>query len=267
MTSEWKETISENGDKYYYNESTNETKWEAPENFEPAVPPVPSRSAPVYSPDSESTPTPLVHSTTTTTTVTTDTATKAPASTTSNLPEKVTTGENCQCCPPALQPCCNASCGTWQKRLRISTTVSLLVIFIEELLIGVLFLIFFDSGVAQALLDDVSEAEETTCGPVASGQSLPRFYVAAGLLWALGVSFLSFHRGRKFVTFRGFGPPSTQHGLQIKLFFLCCMIANGAYSIYALGLPLLLLEVIPAGLMLACVLVDSWRTSDKKNTL
>jgi hypothetical protein len=41
---------------------------------------------------------------------------------------------------------------------------------IEEVLIGVLFLIFFDSGVSRDLMPDVAEINYGACSGIASGQ-------------------------------------------------------------------------------------------------
>jgi len=267
MAHQWKETISENGDKYYYNESTNETRWEPPaEGFEPAnnstITPPTTNETPTYLPDEQH------HPVQTTTISRSNTLPKSTP--TSNNPVSIphstvnTNNGSCSCCPPVCQPCCARACGDWHKRLKISVAIALFGILVEEILIGILFLLYFDSGVSRSFMSDVPEINYGICSDIASQLAFPRFYVAAGMIWALGISFLSFHKTKRFVTFRGFNPPGTQHALQIKVFFLLCMIAHGAYSLYALGLPLLILEVLPPAMILVCVVIDSWRIQEKK---
>jgi len=72
-------------------------------------------------------------------------------------------------------------------------------LILEEILLGVMLLLFIDSGAGRFFLDSILEENYGACATIGSGMALSRFYVAAGLTWGLCVAFLSFHKVCLFV--------------------------------------------------------------------
>lgn len=78
----------------------------------------------------------------------------------------------CTCCPGPIQPCCSVCCGTWRKRLKVSVAVLLMGLILEEILLGVLLLLFIDSGAGRFFLDSILEERFGACATIGSGMGM-----------------------------------------------------------------------------------------------
>lgn len=82
-----------------------------------------------------------------------------------------------------------------------------------------------------------SQAEATKV--LAANQGLYNGFLAAGLLWGL------FH-------------PSMLMGLQIKIFFLSCVLVAGVYGGYSVGKKILFIQALPAAVALLLLLISGF---------
>lgn len=76
---------------------------------------------------------------------------------------------------------------------------------------------------------------------LAANQGLYNGFLSAGLIW-------------------GVLHPEAQFGLQIKIFFFCCVIVAGLYGALTVGKKILFIQAMPAfiGLVIACALKFSY---------
>ena len=82
-----------------------------------------------------------------------------------------------------------------------------------------------------------SQAQAQTTAILAANQGLYNGFLAAGLVWAVA-------------------HPSPEFSLQLKLFFLGCVIVAGLYGAYSVGKKILWVQALPAALAMALALLD-----------
>jgi len=127
-------------------------------------------------------------------------------------------------------------------------------------------LFLFNSSIGATFYSDVPGSILDNCSAWVGKTGVYDLSYALGLLWGLSISLFSV--GKKLPKWRGWGasegasPHQRWHALHIKVFFLVCMIGVGVQAGLQIALSVLLIQSIPAFVVLILVLVGGAGTEN-----
>jgi len=153
--------------------------------------------------------------------------------------------------------CCQAI--GWRGRVRLFANVGVFLVALEHIFFFIVQTFLFTSSVGTGFYSGVPSAILDNCAAWVGKSGVYDLSFALGLLWGLFTSMFSF--GKRLPTWRGWGaddgesPHQRWHALHIKVFFLVSIIGVGIQAGLQVMLSLLLIQSIPAFVVLLLVLI------------